>query len=364
MKLLFTLLFPLSVLITHAQPHYGYVDDKALQIPHTQTYSTDSIALYINNHFDSAGEKIRAVYTWIIHNIKYSKDSMFHFNKWGIDPEINMNAILRRRKGVCENYAALYSSILIKCGVQAVAVTGYTNLPGNDYWNGHGWVAVQLDKEWYLCDPTWDAGYASYMYFLVPPGEFIRSHMPFDPLWQLLEHPITHNNFKRGNFSIIKNTPVFHYKDSVIHYLQSDTLQQMEAASRRIRAAGIENNDQQTWYTYNQMKVHIIHQEENMQLFNEAVADLNQAKKIYNELVLYRNNNFTPAKTPIETGNMFFSIENLITGALQKMEGIGKKAENYQYNTDSLKENLRELAAKTKAQKDFFDNHALHTKKQ
>lgn len=364
MKLLFTLFFISFIAISNGQQDYSYVDNKALKIPEEKTYSTIAIAQYLNENFTKEGEKIRAAYTWIINNIKYSKDSLFQFNRWGIDPEINMNAILRRRKGVCENYAALYSNILLKCGVQAVPVTGYTNLPGNDYWNGHGWVAVQLDKEWYLCDPTWDGGYASYMYFLVPPDEFIQSHMPFDPLWQLLEHPITHKDFKRRIFSAKKNTAAFNYKDSVLAYLQSDTLQQMESASRRMHEEGIDNKDQQTWYTYNQMKVHIVLQEENMQLFNSAVADLNNAKKNYNDLVQYRNNNFIPAKTRNEIESMFADIDKLINEALKKVEGIGKKSENYQYDADGLKESLNSLIAKTKEQKEYFRNNMALKKDQ
>jgi len=356
MKLLSLLIFICCTCTSIAQDQYAYVDEKALRIPQQQTYSSAGIAQFINENFTGDAEKIRAAYTWIIHNIVYSKDSLFHFNTWGIDPETNMTAILRRRKGVCENYAALFTNILLKCGVQAAAVTGYTNLPGNDYWNGHGWVAVQLDKEWFLCDPTWDAGYASYLYYMVQPTEFIRTHIPFDPLWQLLEHPVSHKDFKRGYFAIKKNAPTYHYKDSVMAYLQSDTLQQMESAAARMKAAGIENADQQTWYTYNQMKVQIVHEEENMQLFNEAVACLNQAKKIYNELVEYRNNNFIPAKPPAETNNLFVAIDTLVQGAFLKLDGIGKKTENFQYDTDSLKKNLSVLSIKAKEQQAYIKN--------
>ena len=146
MKLLFTFFFIFLFFIINAQDNYSYVDSKVLYIPKAQTYSTTDIANYIAANFTTDKEKTRAVYTWITNNIAYSKDSIGHFNRWGIDPEINMNAILRRRKGVCENYAALFANILLKTGVQSVVVTGYTNLPANNYWNGHGWVAVQADS--------------------------------------------------------------------------------------------------------------------------------------------------------------------------------------------------------------------------
>jgi hypothetical protein len=362
MKLLLTLFFIAAAFNIYAQNEYGYIDAKALKIPVEKTYSTADIAQYIHHNFTKEGEKIRAAYTWIINNIKYSKDSLQQFNRWGINPEINMSAILRRRKGVCENYAALFTSILLKCNVQAVAVTGYTHLPGNDFWNGHAWVAVQLENEWFLCDPTWDAGYSSYSYFLVKPNEFIQSHIPFDPLWQLLEHPIKHKDFKKRIFNAGKNDPVFNYKDSVMAYLQSDTLQQMQSAGRRRQAAGIDNNNRQIWYTYNQMKVNIVLQEENMQLFNYAVTELNKAKKIYNELVEYRNNNFIPPQKSAETESMFLAIDASTNAALKILDDIGKKVENYQYDTDGLKENLLSLIAKTNEKKEYFRNNFLKRK--
>ena len=130
MKLLFTCLFICTCSILAAQDNYAYADSKALQIPASQTYSAAGIASYINDNFKTGGEKVRAVYTWITNNVEYSKDSMYHFQRWGDDPEIKMTAILRRRKGVCDNYADLFASIVNKCGVKAVSITGYTKTNG------------------------------------------------------------------------------------------------------------------------------------------------------------------------------------------------------------------------------------------
>ena len=358
MKLLFTCLFICTCSILAAQDNYAYADSKALQIPASQTYSAAGIASYINDNFKTGGEKVRAVYTWITNNIEYSKDSMYHFQRWGTDPEIKMEAVLRRRKGVCDNYADLFASIVNKCGVKAVSITGYTKTNGFVNRSGHGWNAVFVNNEWLLCDPTWDAGYNnSYNYFLVTPSEFIDTHMPFDPLWQLLEHPISNKEFEKGFYHSKKETPVFHFTDSVALYLQSDTLQQMEAASRRMNAAGTDNEDLRTWYAYNQMKVHIVLQEENMQLFNEAVADLNSAKKLFNEFVEYRNNQFKPARKDEDIKAMFSNIELLLSSSYKKMNDIGKKVENYQYDTDGLKDNLDNFSVKVKAQNEFLKQH-------
>src|SRR5665647_1467877 len=169
---------------------FAAIDHKALHIPATETYSTASIAGYVQSNFKTDREKLRAIYTWVITNIRYDTDSMYHIN-WSMYPEEKISATLRRRKGVCENYAALFTDIALKSGIQSFVVSGYTKQWGSVNRAGHSWCAVYLQQEWFLCDPTWDKDCrGNTKYFLVNPAQFIESHMPFDPLWQLLEYPL------------------------------------------------------------------------------------------------------------------------------------------------------------------------------
>jgi hypothetical protein len=71
---------------------------------------------------------------------------------------------------------------------------------------GHAWVAVQLDGEWKLLDPTWGSGhvdkgrfvrhYNDY-YFLTPPERLIFTHLPEKERWQLLSTPVAAAEFDR-----------------------------------------------------------------------------------------------------------------------------------------------------------------------
>ena len=354
---LFISFFVYSCAAVKAQDYNDYtdVDRRVLQIPTAKTYATDSIVQFVQNNFITDGEKVRAIYTWITTNIRYSKDSIYYFRGWGTNPEAKMAAILRRRRGICENYAALFANLVSKCGVPVFVVSGYTKIAGNVNWNGHGWCAVFVDNEWRLCDPTWDEGFkTSTQYFLVNPAQFIETHLPFDPLWQLLEHPITHREFQKGIGFSKKDTTVFHYTDSVSNHLLLDTLQQMQATSRRMRKAGIDNENLKTWLAYNEMKIAIINQEADMDGFNAAVADRNKARALYNDFVQYRNSSFKPTRPAAEIQLWFYTIDNLLAAALKKIETIGRVVENYQYDTDSLKSSIDNLIAKLKQQKDFL----------
>ena len=334
---------------------YSAIDSKMLQIPKTKSYVTDSIVKFVQKNFITDAEKVRAIYTWITTNIRYSKDSMYYFRGWGADPETKMAGILRRRRGVCENYAALFANLVSKCGVPVFVVSGYTKFFGYVNWTGHGWCAVFIENKWRLCDPTWDEGFkATTQYFLVDPAQFIETHMPFDPLWQLLEHPITHKEFQKGIGLSKKDTAVFHYTDSVNSHLLLDTLQQMQATSRRMQKAGIDNENLKTWLAYNEMKIAIVNQESDMDAFNSAVADRNKARALYNDIVQYRNNRLTPARPAIEIQSWFNTIDSLLAAGLKKIDTIGRLVENYQYDTDSLKSSIDTLSVKLQQQKDFF----------
>ena len=335
---------------------YSDIDRRMLQIPKAKTYVTDSIVNFVQSNFITVAEKVRAIYTWVTTNIRYSKDSMYYFRGWGADPETKMAAILRRRRGVCENYAALFANLVSKCGVPVFVVSGYTKIAGNVNWNGHGWCAVFIENQWRLCDPTWDEGFkTTTQYYLADPAMFIETHMPFDPLWQLLEHPITHKEFQKGIGFSKRETDVFHYADSVKSHLLLDTLQQMQATSRRMQKAGIDNENLKTWLAYNEMKIAIVNQESDMDAFNSAVADRNKARALYNDIVQYRNNKFTPARPAGEIQSVLKTIDSRLAIGLKKIDTIGRIVENYQYDTDSLKSSIESLAARLKQQKDFFN---------
>lgn len=335
---------------------YSYVDAKVLSIPDSVTFTTADIASYIQTNFKTDGERYRAAYTWITNNIQYNKDSMY-YRFWGEDPERKLSSILKSRKGVCENFASLLTRIANRCGITCYMVNGYTKPNGIIDYTGHSWCAVYLDKKWYLSDPTWDAGNRNvYRYFLSEPNDFLTTHMPFDYLWQLNVRPVSNKEFKQG-FNSGKQIGFFNYSDSAFAFLQSDTLRQMEDISRRMKKAGLEADDLRTWYAYNEMKIFIVYQEKDMNTFNAAVADLNKAKKQFNEFVQYRNNHFQPAKSDAAINAIFISIDSLLKSVAIKLTEIGTRIENYQYDTDGLSLNLGRLQARVKEQKIFLKKY-------
>lgn len=111
-------------------------------------------------------EKFEAIYNWVVKNIDY--DYGIYFSGGGVaQPKIKR--ILKKRKGVCLDYAYLMDTMCYMAGVTNASVYGYAKdevFDVNDsvYIDNHAWNAVKLDNLWYLYDVTWSKGFTYYRY--------------------------------------------------------------------------------------------------------------------------------------------------------------------------------------------------------
>lgn len=313
--------------------------------------SADELALYIQQHYNTKREQLYAVYNWVTTNIRYNSDSSYYFN-WGVDYATKIAATLRRRKGVCENFASLFTDLAVRIGVQSYVVHGYGAGSSDNRNVAHSWCAVNLDNEWYLCDPTWDAGQSgNFYYYLIDPSVFVQTHIPFDPIWQLLEKPLGYKN------AGIKNKPSFNYKDSIKIFLQSDSLQQFLAIERRMKQEENSKEMFKIWQSYNRMNIAIIGGEENMRLYNGAVDDLNKALDLFNAFINYRNNRFLPSKSDAVIEAMLKPAGKFIATAKTQLDSIGMIMENFQYDTESIRRRLDSLSMRIEEQQSFLKKY-------
>lgn len=332
------------------------IDQRAMYIPPAETQSSSAIAAYIQQHFNTDREKITAIYSWVVSNIRYDTDSMLPIN-WSLEQEAKVAATLRRRKGVCENYASLFTDIANKAGFPSFVVSGYTRQSGAVNQAGHSWCAVLFEKQWYLCDPTWDNGFrGSLNYFMLTPEEFIESHMPFDPLWQLLEYPVSDQGFRRGTARQKQPAPI-NVNETVNAFLQLDSLRQLETSAARIKQAGIENERLKNWVAYNQMKIAMIYGDQDMNLYNSAVEELNKANAVFNEFVRYRNNAFSPARSDQALNAMLDPVPKLLQSASQKLDQLGRGTENFQYDPGTIKDRINVLKSRVEEQQHFLERY-------
>jgi hypothetical protein len=170
--------------------------------------------------------KIKAIYTWIIQNINY--DYQFRRQKEG-DTTLTQEAynVLKRKKAVCVGFSKLLKSMCAVHGIEAIVVYGYAKGQGFIYdYEGHAWNAVKLQQNWYLLDATWGSSgnIAADKYFFSDPISFLDTHIPTDPMWQLVDKPITIECFTNRKNCNTENIVAFNYRDTIAAWLLLDSL--------------------------------------------------------------------------------------------------------------------------------------------
>ena len=103
-------------------------------------------------------KKVDAVFEYVVDNIKYDYDKAKKVPQ-GYLPDVD--SVLKKKKGICFDYAAVMASMLRSQNIPTKLVIGYT---GKQY---HAWLDVYIDdvgwvasaiyfdgKDWSIMDPT------------------------------------------------------------------------------------------------------------------------------------------------------------------------------------------------------------------
>lgn len=167
--------------------------------------------------FDDEACKLYAIYLWITEHIAYDfqtfnkskgkstvasikcKSTEECETKWTAFRDKQRAKTLKKRKGVCDDYAHLFQYMAKQIGITTQVIPGFTkNKPGQIGQMGssdHAWNLLELDGKSYMLDVTYAAGYTTSdskgklnsfvkkrddYYFLATPERFLRTHFPSD----------------------------------------------------------------------------------------------------------------------------------------------------------------------------------------
>ena len=290
---------------------------------------------------------VRAAYDWVITNIRYDEDSARIINA-GSDPNARVDVAFKRRKGVCENFAAIFNDICNKAGLHSVIINGYTKQNGQVDKAGHVWCAVSIDKEWYLFDPTWDVGNTKApRYFMGSGDHFAGSHMPFDPIWQLSEQPITHEQFYKGNKFTTGTASAYMFKDSINAYLGMDSLQKVKSELQRIEKMGLYNKRIREHHALLKSLAEMNYQDEQVDYYNAAVADLNEATSMINKFINWRNDTASNQLSPGALQQLIDGANAYMLAAAAKLDVVDRSPAVLVFGTTQAREKLQALMLKT-----------------
>ena len=187
--------------------NFTYIDRQALKVQYHGN-SVSELAEILSQYAHTDAEKARIIYRWITHNITYDVAALSDLFNRNIYPDVTTQAVLTDRSTICSGYANLYQQLAQQMGLKSLIILGYAKgvnyAVGNNNEINHAWNGVQIEGKWYLVDATWGAGTIKNNvfqpefnphYFATHPQEFIYSHFPKNPQWQLVNFPYARNQF-------------------------------------------------------------------------------------------------------------------------------------------------------------------------
>ena len=254
---------------------------------------------------------------------------------------------LETRKGVCEHYAQLFQRMCTLAGVKSYVIAGYTRQEGDTAIADldHAWNAVEIAGDYFFIDATWASGYQDDQtykhifqdnFFLITPKEFIKTHMPFDLVWQFLDNPLDHAEFEDKRYVKLENTGNFSYRDSIAHIATMDSIVMLERSVARIKKSGL------THILIKEEVARYSAQIENIKSYRwfssfSAINDrVNRAKDSVNEGIIFNN-------TFISYANKRFKKPKI---EKEEIKRVIERAHNAFYTGKSeLRESKRDLLA-------------------
>lgn len=255
-------------------------------------YNIKSLAHFIDSRFDGEAAKVAAIYWWTATNIRY-EETLAPSNENYSQAKVTSEAF-RTKKSICEGYAGVFDSLCKLNGIQSFIVSGYT-APNDDVdYTAHAWNAAKIDNKWFLFDPTWGSGALfenkfvqrfNASYFMPAPEQMIRSHIPFDPIWQCLDFPVSHRQFVGRDFENKSTKSYYNFNDSIQFFLQRSNNEQAQIELHRINQSKTTNPALEKRKQYLESFVYVQRYNMDVSTLNMLTSDYNQAAESYNTYI-------------------------------------------------------------------------------
>ncbi len=217
----------------------------------------------------------------------------------------------------------------------------------------HAWNAAKLAGKWYLFDATWVAGSVSQgkfikkldnNYYQVKPEKLVKSHYPFDYLWQFTNRPLKANDFLYGRPSSYKQK--IDYESTLKNLKKLSDLEKLNEAIVRIEANGLIHGI--IFDRYNHLTIIS---------YNGAVADYNEGVKKFKEYINFRNAQFTPNRTDSELAQMIKAPKQFAEQASIKLQSIRNPDISLGINPAGLVTSVANLEKNIQEQSQFVDTY-------
>ncbi len=341
----------------------GYAADKYV-VPADKESSLKEVGAWINSRFELDTDKVRCIYYWVAHRINYDMKSVKIKTYYTSADELAQKTFVTK-KGVCQGFSEVFRVLCESSGITCAVIAGYTRSGTRIEPYSHAWVGVKINDVWLVCDPTWASGSAvgnkyvrrfTWDYCLVEPAVAIKTHMPFDPMWQFCQHPITHKMFAEKRF-VNSNPKIFAFNDTInmVQHLGSTEKYRNQVA--RITRYGLVNPLIKSHVANLQELTKTVSYNQSVSSVNEAIDFYNQGIKSYNKYILFKNNRFKPEISPKALVAMVDDFAGKFSRSAAIFNATDESTIKDRTTYHQVKKSVREMMSKVAEERDFVNRY-------
>jgi hypothetical protein len=199
-------------------------------------------------------------------------------------------------------------------------------------------------------------------YYKVSPSTLIKSHIPFDYLWQFLYYPITNQEFYEGRTVQNKSKPYFNFIDSINVYEKQNHTDQLISSAYRVEKNGLKNSLVFDRLQHLKLEIENERQTKAINLYNSAVVDFNDGINAFNTFINYKNKQFTPKKADAEIQEMIDVGDNKLKEAKGKLGQIISPDLNTGNLIKQLTKSIDDASIQVREQQDWLKTYFSKSK--
>lgn len=337
------------------------------EIPDAYTRSADSLALYIDTHHRNEEAKLQALYTWLTTHMTYNVYPTFVPAEERNDEAREIRETLRLREGVCRQFAKVFEAVGNRMDIPVWFVEGYVKSNGAVMSDPHAWCVARVDGKWFCYDPTFGMGYIrNYQFVSAPntdycrmaPETFIRTHMPFDPIFQLLEYPLSYQAFDDSSEEArVTDGAPCRFADSIRVYMRQSPAEQLVSTNRRMMRNGRPNRLVDYCIQINTSNISVYRCREVYNVYKTAIKHYNRSTDLVNEMIRHERSGFKPKRQPSEIDAWLQGASAALLEADNLMQNVGEVPAQYLVAVNNLKESIGDLMGKIHRHEEILAAH-------
>ncbi|MEL6559831.1 MAG: transglutaminase domain-containing protein [Bacteroidota bacterium] len=219
--------------------------NRAKNTPEPNADSPEQLVEYLTKYTHDEKEKAEIISYWIAIHIAYDLPAFlsksYQSESW--------DHVLSSRKAICGGYANLFKHLCAAAGIEAFVVSGYSIGSGlettRDFkTTNHIWNVAFIENTYYQFDLTFASGFIRKngdqytfvkqlkpTYLFASPSGMIKTHLPAQERWQLLEKTVNLQSFTKRKKYLSGDQELFHFNDSIKAY------KSLDASDRAIKDA-------------------------------------------------------------------------------------------------------------------------------